>query len=78
MTTAISGSVHPELQYETIQSDTLARSSLTEYSAGNSFLYDNVALYKKFSFLDKTDELITQTINLEKPHRVAAAVREAF
>ena len=72
MTTAISGSVHPysmtniELQYETIHSDTLARSAMAEYSAGKAFLYDHVTLYKNFSFLDKTDELITQTVNLPR------------
>ena len=52
-----------ELQYETIHSDTLARSAMAEYSAGKAFLYDHVTLYRNFSFLDKTDELITQTIN---------------
>ena len=69
---ALSGSIHPysmtniELQYETIHSDTLARSAMAEYSAGKAFLYDHVTLYKNFSFLDKTDELITQTVNLPR------------
>ena len=50
--------VHPykmtniELQYETMHSDTLARSAMAEYSAGKAFLYDHVTLYKNFSFLD--------------------------
>ena len=70
--TALSGAIHPysmtniELQYETIHSDTLARSAMAEYSAGKAFLYDHVTLYRNFSFLDKTDELITQTINLPR------------
>ena len=69
-----------ELQYETIHSDTLARSAMAEYSAGKAFLYDHVTLYKNFSFLDKTDELITQTVKStqEKPHRAIVAVREAL
>ena len=70
--TALSGAIHPysmtniELQYETIHSDTLARSAMAEYSAGKAFLYDHVTLYKNFSFLDKTDDLITRTVNLPR------------
>ena len=69
---ALSGSIHPysmtniELQYETIHSDTLARSAMAEYSAGKAFLYDHVTLYKSISFLDKTDDLITQTVNIPR------------
>ena len=55
-----------ELQYETIHSDTLARSAMAEYSAGKAFLYDHVTLYKSISFLDKTDDLITQTVNIPR------------
>ena len=72
MDSAISGAVDPykmtniELQYETIHSDTLARSAMAEYSAGKAFLYDHVTLYKSFSFLDKTTELITQTVNIPR------------
>ena len=94
--TALSGAIHPysmtniELQYETIHSDTLARSAMAEYSAGKAFLYDHVTLYRNFSFLDKTDELITQTINLPrrsltgllllfvKPFKVGLRDSEAF
>lgn len=94
--TALTGSIHPysmtniELQYETIHSDTLARSATTEYMAGKTFLYDPILLYKTFSFLDKTDELITQTINVPrrsltglmvlfvKPHGVGLRDSEAF
>ena len=72
MDSAISGAVDPykmtniELQYETIHSDTLARSAIAEYSASKAFLYDHITLYKNFSFLDKRTELITQTVNIPR------------
>ena len=69
---ALSGAIHPysltnlELQYETIHSDVLARSAMAEYSAGKAFLYDHVTLHKTFSFNEKKDELITQTVNIPR------------
>ena len=96
MSSAISGAVHPysmtniELQYETVHSETLARSAMAEYSAGKAFLYDHITLYKTSSFLDKTDELITQTVNVPrrslmgllllfvKPHEAGKRNSEAF
>ena len=72
MDSAISGVVDPykltnlELQYETIHSDMLARSAMAEYSAGKAFLYDHVHHHKTVAFLDKTDDLITQTVNIPR------------
>ena len=55
-----------ELQYETIHSDVLARSAMAEYSAGKAFLYDHVHHHKTINFLDKTDDLITETVNIPR------------
>ena len=69
---ALSGAIHPysltnlELQYETIHSDVLARSAMAEYSAGKAFLYDHVHHHKTINFLDKTDDLITETVNIPR------------
>ena len=72
MGTAISGTVHPykmtniELQYETVHSEALARTAMSEYSAGKAFLYEHVTLYKTFSFVNNVAEHITQSINIPR------------
>jgi len=94
-TTALTGDqtysmTNLELQYETIQSDVLAYSADRGYASGKAFLYEHVNLYKTFAFLDKTDELITQSINIPrrsltgllllfvKPHGLGLRDSEAF
>ena len=69
---ALTGAIHDysmtnlQLQYETIHSDTLARSAAAEYSAGKAFLYDHVHHHRTVPVLDKTQDLITETVNIPR------------
>ena len=55
-----------ELEYECINSSSMANEAAATYSTGKQLFYNNVLLHKQFEFDDKTDTVINEHVNIPR------------
>ena len=55
-----------ELEYECINSASMANEAAAAYNTGKQFFYNNVLLHKQFEYDDKTDTVINEHVNIPR------------